>query len=61
MSLFIFLVWLKAEQEDGATLPPAGGKVAARAGTFAPGRGRGQNRPSRETEFLVEYENVITD
>ena len=43
MCLFIFLVWLKAKQEDGAAFPPAGGKAAARAGTFAPGSGRGQN------------------
>ena len=41
MCLSIFLVWLQAKREDGATLPPAGGKVAARARTFSPGRGGG--------------------
>ena len=37
MFLFIFLVRLKAEQEDGAAFPPAGGKAAARARSLPSG------------------------
>ena len=43
MLISIFLVRLQAAREYGAAFPPAGGKAAARAGTFAPGRGCGQN------------------
>ncbi len=59
MSFFIFLVRLKAEQEDGDATPPAGGVASARARSLPSGTVCTRSSGSRSRSCLVSVTRTV--